>query len=85
MNEIAKLYAGLAALDQVGMFVLRGGLVVVLFWIGGLKFAKYEGESIVPLVSNSPLMSFFYRYRAPAYRVHMNKEGDVNPNDRAWN
>ena len=56
MNEITKLYVGLAALDHAGMFMLRAGLVVVLLWIGGLKFAKYEGESIVPLVSNSPLM-----------------------------
>lgn len=85
MTEITKLYAGLAALDQVGIFVLRGGLVVVLLWIGGLKFAKYEGESIVPLVSNSPLMGFFYRFPAPAYRVHMNREGDLNPANRAWN
>ena len=85
MNVITKLYTGLAGLDQVGMFMLRGGLVFVLFWIGGLKFAKYEAESIVPLVSNSPLMGFLYREPAPAYRVHMNKEGDLNSANRAWN
>lgn len=85
MNEITKLYGGLAALDQAGMFMLRAGLVVVLLWIGGLKFAKYEGESIVPLVSNSPFMGFFYRFRAPDYRAHMNKEGELNLPDRAWN
>ena len=33
---------------------------------------------MVPLVSNSPLMTFFYRFRAPAYRTHMNKEGDLS-------
>jgi len=43
-----------AGLDRVGMGLLRLGLVVVLVWIGGLKFARYEADSIVPLVSNSP-------------------------------
>ncbi len=85
MNEMTKLYGDLAALNQVGMFMLRAGLVVVLLWIGGLKFAKYEGESIVPLVSNSPLMQFFYSFRAPEYRSHMNKEGELNLSYRAWN
>ena len=85
MHGITKLYIVLAGFDRFGISLLRGGLVVVLLWIGGLKFAKYEGESIVPLVSNSPLMSFFYRYAAPAYRIHMNKEGDLNPANRAWN
>lgn len=85
MSQLTKVYASLAGLDQIGMFMLRGGLVLVLLWIGGLKFAKYEGEGIVPLVSNSPLMAFFYRFRAPAYRTHMNKEGDLSPTNRAWN
>ena len=85
MNGVTRVYTALAGLDHVGIFVLRWGLVLVLFWIGGLKFAKYEGESIVPLVSNSPLMGFFYRYRAPAYRIHMNKEGESNAGNRAWN
>ena len=30
-------------------------------------------------------MGFFYRYRAPAYRAHMNKEGELDPANRAWN
>ena len=85
MSHFNRLYAALAAFDDTGMFMLRGGLVVVLLWIGALKFARYEGEGIVPLVSNSPLMAFFYRFRAPAYRAHMNKEGDLSPSNRAWN
>jgi uncharacterized membrane protein YkgB len=85
MTNINKLYVLLASFDHAGILVLRGGLVIVLLWIGGLKFAKYEGESIVPLVSNSPLMGFFYRFRAPTYRVHMNKEGELNPANRTWN
>jgi hypothetical protein len=31
--------------------------VVVLQWIGGMKFTAYEAEGIKPLVENSPLVS----------------------------
>jgi len=31
-------------------------VIIVLFCIGGLKFADYEADAIVPLVANSPLM-----------------------------
>ena len=46
-----------AKLDRVAMGMLRAGLVIVLVWIGGLKFVDYEAEGIVTLVANSPLMS----------------------------
>ena len=72
-----------AGLDRVGYFALRCALVLVLFWIGGLKFANYEADSIVPLVANSPLMRFFYRHPHD-YRSHMNKEGESDPAHRAW-
>jgi reactive chlorine resistance protein C len=72
-----------AKLDRVAMGMLRAGLVIVLVWIGGLKFVDYEAEGIVPLVANSPLMSFLY-HRPAEYRTHMNKEGDLNPEHRAW-
>ena len=51
---IKHLYAAAASVDRFGMGLLRLGLVVVLVWIGGLKFAKYEADGIVPLVANSP-------------------------------
>jgi uncharacterized membrane protein YkgB len=81
---IRRIYFNAAALVRVGMSLLRLGLVIVLFWIGGLKSAKYEAEGIVPFVANSPLMSFFYHYPAPEYRTHMNKEGELNPVNRQW-
>src|SRR5882724_407901 len=74
---IKRIYSAAASLDRVGMGLLRLGLVVVLVWIGGLKFAKYEADSIVPLVANSPLMSFFYHHPAPEYRPYMNREGEL--------
>src|SRR5205809_5730724 len=83
-SAVRRIYEQAAKLDRVGMGLLRLGLVVVLFWIGGLKFADYEADGIVPLVANSPLMSVFYRYPAAEYRQYMNKEGEVISAKRRW-
>jgi reactive chlorine resistance protein C len=48
-------------LKSIGLNVSRYGLVVVLLWIGGMKFTAYEAEGIKPLVTNSPLMSWIYK------------------------
>src|ERR1700692_1137956 len=82
-SGMRRLSIKAASLDRFGMGMLRLGLVIVLVWIGGLKFASYEADGIVPLVANSPFMSFLYHHPAPEYRQHMNKEGQVIPaNDR---
>jgi reactive chlorine resistance protein C len=47
-------------LQLIGMHVTRYGLVLVLLWIGGMKFTAYEAEGIKPLVANSPLMGWVY-------------------------
>jgi reactive chlorine resistance protein C len=52
-------------------------------WIGGLKSFRYEDESIVPFVANSPAMSFFYA-DPQGYKAHMNREGELVPANRAW-
>ncbi len=67
---VQQLYSLAAGLDNFGMGVMRFALVLVLLWIGGIKFADYEADGIVPLVANSPLMSFFYRYPPPEYRAY---------------
>ena len=82
---IKRLYIKAATLDRFGMGMLRLGLVIVLVWIGGLKFASYEADGIVPLVANSPFMSFLYHYPAPEYREHINKEGEAIPANQQWN
>lgn len=66
------------------MGLLRLSLVIVLVWIGGLKFFSYEADSIVPLVSNSPVMSFFYHHPAPEYHKYMNREAELVPAHREW-
>ncbi|HKZ81558.1 MAG TPA: DUF417 family protein [Pyrinomonadaceae bacterium] len=47
--------------QKLGEFLIRYGLVVVLGWIGAMKFTAYEAEGIKPLVASSPLMSWMYR------------------------
>src|ERR1700742_4506086 len=46
--------------DAFGRLVARYGLVIVIVWIGGMKFTYYESHAISPLVINSPLMSWIY-------------------------
>src|SRR6266404_5852615 len=46
--------------EAVGRELARYGLVVVVGWIGLMKFTAYEAEGISPLVANSPLMSWVY-------------------------
>lgn len=82
-SVIRRLFEEASQLDRLGMGLMRLGLVVVLCWIGGLKFADYEAEGIVPLVANSPLMSFFY-HSAPDYRQYVNKEGEAVAAHQQW-
>ncbi len=44
----------------VGEIILRYGLVLVIAWIGLMKFTEYEAKGIQPLVAHSPLMSWMY-------------------------
>lgn len=47
-------------LERIGERVLRYGLVIILLWVGALKFTAYESEGIQGLVANSPLFSWGY-------------------------
>ena len=46
--------------STLGALLLSYGLVVVIGWIGAMKFTAYEAEGIQPLVANSPLLSWAY-------------------------
>ncbi len=50
----------LDAADRAGSLAARYGLVVVIAWIGALKFTAYEAEGIMGLVADSPLMGWVY-------------------------
>src|SRR5258708_38108215 len=49
--------------QTVGSLVLRYGLVLVIGWIGLMKFTEYEAKGIQPLVAHSPLMGWMYGFR----------------------
>src|SRR6266478_1757596 len=46
--------------EATGRELARYGLVVVVVWIGLMKFTAYEAEGIRLYVANSPLMSWVY-------------------------
>lgn len=48
-------------IEAAGCHSVRYGLVLVLLWIGAMKFTGYEAEGISGFVSNSPLMSWAYQ------------------------
>lgn len=47
-------------LENIGAAVIRYGLVVVVVWVGLLKFTAYEAEGVQGLVAHSPLLSWTY-------------------------
>ena len=63
-SEVATSIGAISAatsLDRAGGHTVRYGLVLVLLWIGAMKFTAYEAEGISGLVANSPLMSWAYQ------------------------
>ena len=48
--------------EAVGRELTRYGLVVVVGWIGLMKFTNYEAEGISGFVANSPLMNWVYGF-----------------------
>jgi reactive chlorine resistance protein C len=49
-------------IEDVGKAITRWGLVLVLAWIGAMKFTAYEAMGIQPLVAYSPLLSWMYDF-----------------------
>ncbi len=47
-------------LENIGAFVIRYGLAVVITYVGLLKFTAYEAEGVQGFVAHSPLMSWAY-------------------------
>lgn len=69
--------------DRLGLTLIRLSIAIVFIWIGLLKFVPYEADSITPFVANSPFMSFFYEH-PEEYRQHLTHEGELKPEERAW-
>jgi reactive chlorine resistance protein C len=52
----------IVTIEDVGKAITRWGVVLVLAWIGAMKFTAYEAMGIQPLVSHSPLLSWMYDF-----------------------
>ena len=59
-NRIALSIVAGHRIEAIGGLVLRNGLVLVLLWIGGMKFTEFEAAGIQPLVNSNPLLSWMY-------------------------
>ena len=55
-----KAKAVVRSIDKISAFVLRYGLVLVVFWIACLKFTAYESKGVFNHASHSPLLSWAY-------------------------
>jgi uncharacterized membrane protein YkgB len=61
MHDTARERRAMSSrVEAVGRALARYGLVVVVGWIGLMKFTAYEAEGIRLYVANSPLMSWVY-------------------------
>jgi uncharacterized membrane protein YkgB len=85
-HHIRRALLGLIASaesDRIGIHAMRVAIAIVFLWIGALKFVPYEADSITPFVANSPVMSFFYEHPRD-YKAHLTHEGELKPEERAW-
>src|SRR5215813_4315197 len=56
-DQAERLLAYAEPASRVGLYV---SLAIIYAWFGGMKFTDYEAQGLVPLVKNSPLLSWFY-------------------------
>ncbi|MCK1537525.1 MULTISPECIES: DUF417 family protein [unclassified Bradyrhizobium] len=56
-HRTARFVAHAEPVSRVALYV---SLAVIYAWFGGMKFTAYEAQGLVPLVENSPLLSWFY-------------------------
>ena len=59
-DTVHKQRAMSSSVEAVGRELARYGLVVVVGWIGLMKFTAYEAEGVRLYVAHSPLMSWVY-------------------------
>ena len=50
------------AIENAGKQIVRWGLIIVLAWIGAMKFTAYEAMGIQPLVTHSPFVGWMYDF-----------------------
>jgi reactive chlorine resistance protein C len=60
--QVRNTLERVVAIEEVGKSIVRWGVVIILAWIGGMKFTAYEAMGIQPLVAHSPLLSWMYEF-----------------------
>jgi uncharacterized membrane protein YkgB len=83
MQYVDMALGKLGATDRLGLNLMRLAIAIVFLWIGALKFAPYEADSITPFVANNPVMSLFYKH-PDEYKAHLTHEGQFVPAEREW-
>jgi uncharacterized membrane protein YkgB len=58
--QVRSALERVVAIEDLGKAMVRWGVVIILAWIGGMKFTAYEAMGIQPLVAHSPLLSWMY-------------------------
>ena len=56
-DQAERLLGHADQISRIGPYV---SLAIIYAWFGGMKFTEYEANGLVPLVENSPLVSWFY-------------------------
>ena len=90
-----KVIECLASSQEYFIHFIRISIFIVMAWIGGLKAYQYEADGIVPFVTNSPLMSFFYTHsgerisnddgnEVDVYTLYKNPEGKTVQKNIDW-
>lgn len=59
---LASHYAGHASLNKLSLGMIWSGVVLVMVWIGGMKFTQIEADGIEGLMRTSPLFSWIYDF-----------------------
>jgi uncharacterized membrane protein YkgB len=83
MRQVDDFLLWLSESGRVGFAMMRVAIAIVFLWIGFVKFAPYEADSITPFVANNPVMSLFYRH-PDQYKEHLTREGDLLLAQREW-
>lgn len=57
---LGAYYQGHAKFKKMAQYAILAGIILVLAWIGGMKFTLIEAQGIEPLLKTSPLFSWIY-------------------------
>ncbi|MCK8047317.1 DUF417 family protein [Shewanella sp. 1CM18E] len=57
---IGSFYSGNKTINELATKLMLAGIILVMLWIGGMKFTQYEADGIESLMRTSPLFSWIY-------------------------